>query len=91
MLGECHNIQRVHILSGLGNNMTPDKAQKAFFNDAFRFLKMIGTLRGHKMAGLECFSFGKACFTIADGGGKFRKWDEDETEEFTEGLRDRLK
>ena len=90
MLSECKNIQRIHIVGGLGVNMNAEKAAKQFYNDAHRFFQIIGQLRNDPFAGIDMLSFGSKCFSMKDEDGVQTEWDDEEVDDFTEALRKRL-
>ena len=93
MLADCRNIQRIHLVSGVGVNSTPAKASKAFFADAGRLISALATQRnGDKDAAMLVFSFGvKKCFTTKGEEGEVNLWDEDEIEEFKETVKNKVK
>ena len=88
MLGECRALQRVHIGQGVAINATPQKAAKAFFADAGRFLESQASYKGDKDSALQLLNFGKSvkCFSIKEGDGGVRAWSDEEKHEFVKLL-----
>lgn len=92
LLAECRNLQKVVIIGGVGVKSEPHKAAKVFFGEAGRLLQaIVGQNGGDKDAALSVVSFGSKCLTIKDEDGEEEAWDEDQTEEFADAIRNKLK
>ncbi|KAM3419858.1 hypothetical protein BST61_g3187 [Cercospora zeina] len=64
VLAECKNLQRLRFDAGVFGEGDPQKAAKALFGDAHKFLQAMGTAKGRKDAGVDILSFGKQALTL---------------------------
>ncbi|KAI6972471.1 hypothetical protein KC355_g11656 [Hortaea werneckii] len=103
-LAEAQNLARLRIESGVycgSEPPDPVKAAKAFYADAYKFLKAIagasafkagekGIEGGKKDAGVDLLEFGRLALVCKDEKKVVRPWDLEKVEEFWECLRERL-
>ncbi|CAD0114303.1 unnamed protein product [Aureobasidium uvarum] len=91
MLADCRNLEKVVIVGGVGTNSTPQKTAKSFFTESGRLLQtLVHAADGNKDAALNIVTFGKKCFSIKEED-KLVDWDQEQTDEFTELITDKLK
>ncbi|KAK5113082.1 hypothetical protein LTR62_003661 [Meristemomyces frigidus] len=90
-LAEARNLTRLYFESGVFAEGDPNKAAKAFYADAYKFLEAIGAARGDKAAGVDVLGFGKEALQFKDEGKVLRPWEPELVEEFKENLRLKLK
>ena len=96
LLAECKNLNRLHFDSGVYAEGDPQRAARAFFADAHKFLQAINTAKGNKEAGVNALSFAKGALTLKDEGkgkdGKSsRNWPDHMVKEFKESLQAKMK
>ncbi|PPJ60992.1 hypothetical protein CBER1_01990 [Cercospora berteroae] len=97
VLAECKNLTRVHFDSGVFSEGDPQKAAKALFGDAHKFLQAIGSAKGNKEAGVDILSFGKQALTLKTDSLKnkdekvAKSWPDHMVNEMRESLKSKLK
>ncbi|GAM88514.1 hypothetical protein ANO11243_065470 [Dothideomycetidae sp. 11243] len=88
-LADCTNLRRVHISTGVNLNATPEKAAKAFLQDAGHFLRSMSNARGGVDAGVNVLRFGRSqrCFGVKESDGEIRAWNDEERDRFADLLK----